>query len=88
MKKINFTEVKVATSIKKDDFKVEDMRETLADAMYKNASKIGYMSLAMKIYNSKGEVELDEKETQLLKEFCQGFPLFVQDALGLIEVNK
>lgn len=87
MKKINFAEVKVATSIKKDEFNTEDMRENLANAMYKNATNIGYMALAMKIYKSDGEIELDDKEEKLLKEFCAGFPLFVQDALGLIE-NK
>ncbi len=88
MKKINFAEVKVATSIKKEDYRVEDMREQLADSMYKNATKIGYMALAMKIYKSEGEVELNDKEVALLKEFCAGFPLFVQDALGLIEESK
>ena len=85
MAKINFKEVKVATSIKKNDYRVEDMREQLADAMYKNATNIGYMALAMKIYKSNGEVNLDEKEMKLLKDFCGGFPLFVQDALGLLE---
>lgn len=82
--KINFKEVKVATSIKKDNYRVEDMRENLANAIYNNESNIAYMALAMKIYNSDGEVELDEKETTLLKNFCKNVPLIVQDALGLI----
>lgn len=84
MKKINFAALQLATSIKKDEFLVKDVREDLANAMYQNARGIGYMSLAMKIYKSEGEVELDEKEFKLLQEFGQGFPLYYQDALGLI----
>lgn len=85
MKKIDFSKVEVPSSISKKHFQVEDMREQLADAIYKNANSVGYMALAMKIYKSTGEVELDDKEVTLLKEFCGRFPLFVQDALGLIE---
>lgn len=59
-----------------------------ANAMYQNARGIGYMALAMKIYKSDGEVELDDKEFNLLKDFGQGFPLFYQDALGLLEEEK
>lgn len=85
MKKIDFSKVKVPASISKKHFQIEDMREQLADAIYKSATNVGYMALAMKIYKSEGEVELDDKEAALLKEFCGRFPLFVQDALGLIE---
>ena len=46
------------------------------------------MALAMKIYKSDGEVELDNKEFKLLKDFGQGFPLFYQDALGLLEARE
>ena len=56
--------------------------------MYQNARGIGYMALAMKIYKSDGDVELDDKEFKLLKDFGQGFPLFYQDALGLLEEEK
>lgn len=86
MKKINFSALQIATSIKKDEFVTKDIREELANAMYQNARGIGYMSLAMKIYKSEGETELDDKEFKLLKEFGQGFPLYYQDALGLVEV--
>lgn len=82
--KINFKEVKVPTSIKKEEFRSEDLRENLANAIYNNERDIAYMSLAMKIYNSDGEVELDEKETNLLKNFCKNLPLVVQDALRLL----
>lgn len=88
MKKINFAALQLATSIKKDAFVEKDIREELANAMYQNAHGIGYMALAMKIYKSEGEVELDEKEFKLLKEFGQGFPLFYQDALGLLDEEK
>lgn len=86
MKKINFSALQIATSIKKDEFVTKDIREELANAMYQNARGIGYMSLAMKIYKSEGETELDDKEFKLLKEFGQGFPIYYQDALGLVEV--
>lgn len=88
MKKINFTALQIATNIKKDEYIKKDIREELANAMYQNARGIGYMALAMKIYKSDGEVELDDKEFKLLKDFGQGFPLFYQDALGLLEEEK
>ena len=88
MKKINFAALQIATNIKKDEYITKDIREELANAMYQNARGIGYMALAMKIYKSDGEVELDDKEFKLLKDFGQGFPLFYQDALGLIEEEK
>ena len=88
MKKINFAALQIATNIKKDEFITKDIREELANAMYQNARGIGYMALAMKIYKSDGEVELDDKEFKLLKDFGQGFPLFYQDALGLLEDEK
>lgn len=88
MKKINFAALQIATNIKKDEYIVKDIREELANAMYQNARGIGYMALAMKIYKSDGEVELDDKEFNLLKDFGQGFPLFYQDALGLLEEEK
>lgn len=88
MKKINFAALQLATSIKKDNFVTKDIREELANTMYQNAHGIAYMALAMKIYKSEGEVELDDKEFKLLKDFGQGFPLFYQDALGLLEEPK
>ena len=88
MKKINFAALQIATSIKKDEFITKDIREELANAMYQNARGIGYMALAMKIYKSDGEVELDNKEFKLLKDFGQGVPLFYQDALGLLEARE
>ena len=88
MKKINFAALQIATSIKKDEFITKDIREELANAMYQNARGIGYMALAMKIYKSDGEVERDNKEVKLLKDFGQGFPRFYQDALGLLEARE
>lgn len=88
MKKINFAALQIATNIKKDEHIIKDVREELANAMYQNARGIGYMALAMKIYKSDGEIELDDNEFKLLKDFGQGFPLFYQDALGLLEEEK
>lgn len=88
MKKINFAALQIATNIKKDEYITKDIREELANAMYQNARGIGYMALAMKIYKSDGEVELDDKEFKLLKDFGQGFPLFYQDSMGLLEEEK
>ena len=88
MKKINFAALQIATNIKKDEFITKDIREELANAMYQNARGIGYMALAMKIYKSDGEVELDNKEFKLGKHFGQLFPLYYQDAIGRLEEEK
>lgn len=88
MKKINFSALQISMSIKKESFETKDVREELANAMYQNTSNIAYLGLAMKIYKSEGEVELDEKEAKLLKDFAKGFPLYLQDALGLLDEAK
>lgn len=88
MKKINFAALQISKTIKKDNIETKDVREELANAMYQNTTNIAYLGLAMKIYKSDGETELDDKEFKLLKDFGKGFPLFLQDALGLLDEVK
>lgn len=61
-----------------------DIRHSLSDGIYKSARDIAYMSLAMKIYRSQGEVELTDEEFKLLQKQCSQMPLNIQDALGLL----
>mgnify|MGYP001266117733 FL=1 len=53
--KINFKEFKVYTNLAKSDSQLINIVTELADGIYKTAQGIAGHSLALKIYNSKGE---------------------------------
>ena len=60
--KINFKEFKVYTNLAKSDSQLINIVTELADGIYKTAQGIAGHSLALKIYNSKGEEEYTEEE--------------------------
>lgn len=82
-KKIDFRKVKVFDSIDRSKSHTEDL-SWLADQMYKTAGGIAYMSLALKIYEAKGEIEIDDKEEKLLLDFVKPMPPIIADSLKLI----
>ena len=63
MVRINFKELEVYTSIKKDATEKMDASFLIADTIYKNFGGVVAHSLALKIYEQ-GEVELNEKEVE------------------------
>lgn len=69
MTKINFTHIKVYTDIAKKNAIVKDMKEQVANDLYMHGQGIAFHALALKIYNSTGEVELDDKEYDLLMNY-------------------
>lgn len=66
MLKINFKEFKTKASFKNDEYIVSDLRESFADLIYAKSIGIRGLKLAEKIYQSEGEIELDEKDEELL----------------------
>lgn len=50
---------------------VTDIHKGIADAIYGSMSGLNNLSLAMKLYNSKGEIEVEDEELQLLKSFAE-----------------
>ena len=87
--KINFKKIKVFTNISHTESKEMDIKDQISDFMYKNSNGIAYHSLAMKIYNSSEECELNEQEYNLLMEFvyAQCTPIII-DAFKQFEDNN
>lgn len=70
MIKIDFTNITVYTDIAKTKAVVKDLKEEVANDLYMHGQGIAFHALALKIYNSQGEVELDDKEYQLLMNYA------------------
>lgn len=81
MKKINFKKLRL-TSLS-GEVKEMDSREAIGEMIYSGAHGIGYKLLAEKVYKSEGEIELDEKERDLLEKLLDNdfFPNKLTDAI-------
>lgn len=73
MKTINFSRLEVFTDISKTQCQVVDVRKIIADAIYNTGHGIASHALALKIYNSQGDVEFNDEEYTTLKEFVSQF---------------
>lgn len=69
MKKINFKEFKMFMDIAHERFNVADMRKSVADVIYKNSNGVMALDLAMRIYKSDGEIELNPEELSFMEQF-------------------
>lgn len=69
MTKINFKQFKLFLDIAHEKSNVIDVRKEVADSIYKNASGVAYLDLALRIYKSDGEIEFTDEEYALLEEF-------------------
>lgn len=78
--KLNFKELPVYTSIRKDKTEKVDVSEAVADAIYKNVGGVVAHSLALRIYND-GEVELNEKECEIVRMVADGFVGIIADSI-------
>ena len=74
MLKINLKEFKYKESFKSDSYITSDVREQFADLIYKNANGIRALKLAERIYESDGEIELDNEDEiifiSVVNELC------------------
>ena len=78
--KVNFKELPVYTSIRKDKTENVDVSEVIADTIYKNVGGVVAHSLALRIYND-GEVELNEKESEIIRMVADGFVGIIADSI-------
>jgi hypothetical protein len=78
--KVNFKELPVYTSIRKDKTEKVDISEVVADTIYKNVGGVVAHSLALRIYND-GEVELNEKECEIVRMVADGFVGIIADSI-------
>lgn len=79
MSKINFKEFGVFTDISKAQKDIVDARLAVSDNLYKHANGIAAHDLAMRIYHSDGEIELNEQDAALLQQHAKVCftPLFI-----------
>jgi len=84
MKKINFEKLDIFTDIQKTKKVEQDVKAEFANFIYKNAAGIEMHALALKIYNSEGETEYNEKECELIKAVSRSLAPFFIDAIDNI----
>lgn len=87
MAKINFQQFRIPTGIDRSRYQTGDARESVANMLYLNVNGIRAHALAMKIYQSDGEVEYSDEEVKTLTEVANayGTPAFID---GLREMLK
>lgn len=78
--KVDFRKLKIYTSIRKDEVKEMDASFLIANTIYTNMGGVMAHSLAMRIYEQ-GEVELNDKEAELLVKLADGFVGVVADGI-------
>lgn len=86
--KLNFKELEIYTSISKREKVVGDARESFADILYSQCNGIKAHSLALRIYESNGEIDISTDEAVLIKSVTEGYctPAFI-DAINE-QMNK
>lgn len=68
MARINFEEFGLITDLKGEHTEKVNVKEVVADSIYKGANGVKALDLALKIYKSEGETEYTDDETELLTE--------------------
>lgn len=85
--KLNFKELQVYSGISRKSVRVEDVRETFADAIYSSGQGVASLELCRKIYNSVGEEEYSDKEVEMIQAYANlGNPRFI-DAINEMVKN-
>lgn len=82
MVKINFNEFNLFADIENKVCRVADVRNELADALYTRGQGVAFHSLAMRIFQAHGEMELTDEEYDILLQFSDfGLPPAFSDSL-------
>jgi hypothetical protein len=90
MNKINFKELEVSNNISWTNTKKIDVREQFANLIYTNSNGIRAHSLAHKIYESDGDIEIDDEDLNLIKETANNLctPIFIDAINKGIKTDK
>lgn len=79
--KINFKNFPVYTAIDKEAVVQRDIAFIVSNGIYTNIPGIQAHALALKIYNSDGEIELNEQEASLLERCMEIFTGVIADSV-------
>lgn len=71
MTKINFSAFSVYTDITKSTKRILDLKQAIADKLYTEIPGIAAHELALRIYRSDGEMELNDNDVVILRDFTQ-----------------
>lgn len=75
MKKVNFKEFRIPIGIAAKKWKVRDVREEIADFIYTKMSGIRAHTVAHKIYESDGPLELSDEEFKAVMTIFEQFAI-------------
>lgn len=76
MKRINFKQISVETSI--DVFETQDLRKPIGEALHKKATNLAMDELARSIFKSDGPVEIEDADFAEMMSSLEGlFYLFI-----------
>ncbi len=67
MARINFKELPVYTGISRNKTVTGDARESFADVLYTRMNGVRVKNLALRIFNSEGEMSLDAEDERLVR---------------------
>ena len=81
--KVNFKEIKVYTSIKKDATKTMDLSLLIANTIYTTIPGIVAHSLALRIYEQ-SEIEINDEECKILHAVSEQFVGVVSDSIKAV----
>lgn len=88
MKRLNLKQLEIFTDIRHTQCVVQDVRETLADAIYSNCPGIKAHDLAFKVYRSDENTEFTDEDCGLLMRYAETLLMpFAIDALRTV-MNK
>lgn len=75
--KINFKEFRMFVDITQEDTRVVDVRREFADIIYKSVNGVVAHDLALRIYRSEGEIEVNPEEFGIMSQIAEsGTPIF------------
>ena len=90
MAKVNFKALQVKTSLKGDNIVTVDGAADIADIIYAQGRGIAAHALALKIYNSDGEVELTGDEAHIIEEIvgCVCAPYHIDAIMSQLKTEE
>lgn len=87
--KANFKKFPVYMNIRKDMVQEEDISYILSNAIYTNIPGVMAHSVAMRIYEAEGDMELSDEETSCLAAWAEMFSGIIADSIkDYIKNNK
>lgn len=87
--KVNFEKFPMFTDISKAEKKEVSVKHELANLLYTKGQGVVCGALAMKIYESSGDVEITELESKTLEDFSGQFsPLFADSMKSYLQESR